>query len=70
MMEGEDGDESEGAQADSEFGGPRSTSGWVNVEGRRRSVQSGSGTGRDREREREKERGDGEDVGRRHSIAV
>ncbi|KAH9842430.1 uncharacterized protein C8Q71DRAFT_202796 [Rhodofomes roseus] len=52
----EDGEESEGTQADAEFGGLTS---WVNVDGRRRSIQSGS-SGR---------RVEGDDA-RRHSMAV
>ncbi|GBE82871.1 hypothetical protein SCP_0412580 [Sparassis crispa] len=60
-MLSEDGEESEGAQADAEFGGLRAAgSGWVNMEGRRRSVQSGSGSLR---------RVEGDDA-RRHSLAV
>jgi len=38
-----DDDESDGTQADAEYGGGRlGLSGWVNIEGRRRSVQSGA----------------------------
>jgi len=56
----EDGEESEGTQADAEYGGARAGSGWVNIDGRRRSVQSGSSSIR---------RVEGDDA-RRHSMAV
>ena len=52
----DDDDESEGAQADAEFGGLGS---WVNVDGRRRSIQAGSGSRRLEN-----------DDARRHSMAV
>ena len=50
-------EDSDGAQADAEYGGLRT--GWINVEGRRRSVQSSRNT----------TRYEGDD-GRRHSIAI
>lgn len=55
----EDGEESEGAQADAEFGGLRGGSGWVNLDGRRRSVHGSSSL----------RRIEGDDT-RRHSMAV
>ncbi|KZT74101.1 hypothetical protein DAEQUDRAFT_289799 [Daedalea quercina L-15889] len=55
-MPPEDGEESEGTQADAEFSGLTS---WVNVDGRRRSIQNGSAT----------RRIEGDDA-RRHSMAV
>lgn len=59
----DDFDDSDGTQADAEYGGL--TNGWVNVEGRRKSVLHGhGGAGSSRER-----RLDGDD-GRRHSMAV
>ncbi|OCH86176.1 hypothetical protein OBBRIDRAFT_797436 [Obba rivulosa] len=54
----DDDDESEGVQADAEVGAGRS-SGWVNIDGRRRSVHSGSSL----------RRLEGDDS-RRHSMAV
>lgn len=60
----DDFDESDGAQADAEFGGIQT--GWVNMEGRRKSAIHGSGTVPGRNPER---RMDGDD-GRRHSMAV
>ncbi|CCM04543.1 uncharacterized protein FIBRA_06724 [Fibroporia radiculosa] len=57
----EDGEESEGTQADAEYGGVRGGSDWVNMEGRRRSVQ-GSSTLKFKRLE-------GDDS-RRHSMAV
>ncbi|KAH8100368.1 hypothetical protein BXZ70DRAFT_939200 [Cristinia sonorae] len=57
----EDGEESEGAQADAEYAGSRAGSGgWVNTEGRRRSVQTSGNRLKMLE---------GDD-GRRHSMAV
>lgn len=56
----EDGEESEGTQADAEYGGSiKNGSGWVNLEGRRRSVISSSSI----------RRIEGDDA-RRHSMAV
>lgn len=52
----DDDEESEGTQADAEFGGLGS---WVNVDGRRRSIQAGSGSRRLES-----------DDARRHSMAV
>ncbi|CAL1703125.1 unnamed protein product [Somion occarium] len=58
----EDGEESEGTQADAEYGGLRvSASSWVNTDGRRRSIHTGSS--------RDPKRLEGDD-GRRHSMAV
>lgn len=64
-------EDSDGAQADAEFGGTGLTNGWVNVDGRRKSVLHGhGGSGNSRERERNGERKlEGEEV-RRHSMAV
>jgi hypothetical protein len=64
-------EDSDGTQADAEFGGTGLTNGWVNVDGRRKSVLHGhSGAGNSRERERNGERRlEGEEV-RRHSMAV
>lgn len=60
----DDGDESDGTQADGEYGGggirAASATGWVSTEGRRRSVAHGSSHAR---------RVEG-DEGRRHSMAV
>lgn len=60
----EDGEESEGTQADAEYGGSRvsggTSAGWVNTEGRRRSVQTTGNRLKMLE---------GDD-GRRHSMAV
>lgn len=59
----DDFDDSDGTQADAEYGGL--TNGWVNVEGRRKSILHGhGGTGSPREIKL-----DGDD-GRRHSMAV
>lgn len=55
----DDEEESEGTQADAEYGGARPGTGWVNIDGRRRSVQSGSSM----------RRIEGDDA-RRHSLAV
>ena len=62
--------DSDGAQADAEFGGAGLTNGWVNVGGRRRSVLNGHGVG-----DSTRERGAGgeslfDGEGRRHSMAV
>ena len=57
----DDGEESDGTQADGEYGGgirAASTAGWVSTEGRRRSVMHASSR-----------RAEG-DEGRRHSMAV
>jgi len=57
--------DSDGTQADAEFGGTGLTNGWVNVDGRRKSVlRANGGAGISRERKL-----DG-DEGRRHSMAV
>jgi len=57
--------ESDGTQADAEFGGSGLTNGWVNVDGRRKSVlHSHGGAGGSRERKL-----DGNEE-RRHSMAV
>jgi hypothetical protein len=67
-----DDEDSDGAQADAEFGGGTGlTNGWVNVDGRRKSVLHGhGGVGSSKERERNGERRlEGEEV-RRHSMAV
>lgn len=59
--------ESDGAQADAEFGGTGLTNGWVNIDGRRKSILHGhGGAGSSRERERILD----VDEGRRHSMAV
>ncbi|KAF8889809.1 hypothetical protein BD779DRAFT_1671582 [Infundibulicybe gibba] len=55
-----DDDESDGVQADAEYGGGRGTSGWVNVEGRRKNTHSGS----------IRRSGVNADDERRHSLAV
>jgi hypothetical protein len=61
-------DESDGAQADAEFGGTGLINGWVNIDGRRKSVVHGHTSGGSRMRNGEM-RLDG-DGGRRHSMAV
>lgn len=62
-------DDSDGAEADAEYGGSRMT-GWVNVEGRRKSAHIGSGSRRGAGAATQDLRRVESDDGRRHSMAV
>jgi len=67
----DDYEDSDGTQADAEFGGSGLTNGWVNIDGRRKSVLNGNGgAGSSKERERNGERKVNGGEGRRHSMAV